>query len=84
MRRIRLSLLRAKGGMITGDKMSRLQSTGIVDTTGNVKGDYRQVLDTLSRPRTVSTMRYTAGSRLYEFIRKLSRYTEFAARLNSS
>ena len=63
-----LSLLRAKGGMITGDKMSRLQSTGIVDTTGNVKGDYRQVLDTLSRPRTVSTMRYTAGSRLYEFI----------------
>jgi hypothetical protein len=64
-----LSLLNVKGtGKVAAEKMARLQSAGIIDAVGNVKQDYRQVLDALAKARNVSTLKYTAGSRLFEFI----------------
>ena len=63
-----LSLLDVKRAKVGADKMSRLQSAGLIDATGKIKQEYRQVLDTLAKARNVATLRYTAGSRLLEFI----------------
>ena len=49
--------------------MGRLQSAGILDAAGNVKQQYRQVLDALAKARNVATLKYTIReSRLFEFI----------------
>ena len=63
-----LSILNAKDAKGGANKMVRLQSAGIVDATGKIKQEYRQVMDTLAKARNVATLRYTAGSRIFEFI----------------
>ncbi len=64
-----LSLLYVKGdAKAAPEKISRLQSSSIIDTAGNVKQEYRTVLDALAKARNVATLKYTAGSRLFEFI----------------
>ncbi len=63
-----LSILNVKGGKNTADKTQRLQSAGIVDAAGKIKSEYSQVLDTLAKARNVASLKYTAGSKLFEFI----------------
>lgn len=64
-----LSILDVKAtGKVAAEKTARLQSAGIIDAAGNVKPQYLQVLDALAKARNVATLKYTAGSRLFEFI----------------
>ena len=63
-----LSPLNIKDSKSTPNKMSQLKETGILDTMGQVKNEYRQMIDTLAKARTVTSLRYTAGSRFYELI----------------
>lgn len=63
-----LSIFNVPQNEATNDKMARLKSSGIITVNGAVKQAYSQMLDTLAKARTVSSLKYSAGNRLYEFI----------------
>ncbi len=63
-----LSILNVKASKVAPEKMARLQSAGIIDAAGTIKQQYRQLLEALAKVRNVATLKYTAGSRLFEFI----------------
>jgi len=64
----RLSLLSINQNEVGTDTMSRLRTAGVTTDSGRVKPEYIQMLDTLAKTRNVASLKYTAGSRLYEFI----------------
>lgn len=63
-----LSILKGNGSTIAKDRMARLGSSGVVDANGKAREEYRPVLEALSRARALTTLRYCAGSRLYEIV----------------
>jgi len=63
-----LSIFNVKDGKKPADKTQRLQATGLLDPSGKIRSEYSLVLDTLAKAMNVSSLKYTAGSKLFEFI----------------
>ena len=63
-----LSLLSTNQNDVGTDKMSRLRTAGVTTDSDRVRPEYIQMLDTIAKTRNVASLKYTAGSRLYEFV----------------